>query len=93
MAKVFTKIEGNTVQANMLRAFVQQQRAAYELGVRLRAIMSNSNDGSDFTDISTLFGVPTNKAQSVYDLINGTIGAMEGTFQNSNGKSLGELIG
>lgn len=54
--------------------------------------MANSNDGVDFTGIEALFGVP-GKGQVVFDLVNGTVGAMEGTFQNNNGKSLGELIG
>lgn len=96
MARTFIKIDtsnAGATHAGLLRAFVQQQRAAYELGSRIRAIMSNNNDGSVWTDVEALFGLPAGKGDDVYDLVNGTVGAMEGTFQNSNGKAIGELIG
>jgi hypothetical protein len=96
MARTFIKIDtaaAGATHAGLLRSFVQQQRAAYELGARIRAIMGNNNDGTVWTDIESLFGVPAGKGDDVFDLVNGTVGAMEGTFQNSNGKSLGELIG
>lgn len=96
MARTFIKIDtaaAGATHAGLLRAFVQQQRAAYELGTRLLAIMTNNNDGAVFTDIEALFGLPPAKGQTVFDLVNGTVGAMNGTFQNNNGKSLGEVIG
>lgn len=96
MAKVFIKIDTNmagATHAGLLRAFVQQQRAAYQTGELLRAIMANSNDGADWTALEALFGLPSGKGQAVFDLVNGTVGALEGTFQNNNGKSLGELLG
>lgn len=96
MANVFIKIDttmAGATHAGLLRAFVQQERAAYELGARVRAIMGNSNNGVDWTALEGLFGLQAGKGSTVFDLVNGTIGAMEGTFQNNNGKSLGELIG
>lgn len=96
MARTFIKIDttiAGATHAGLLRAFVQQQRGAYEVGAKVRAIMSNSNDGAIFTDIEALFGLPAGKGQTVYDLVNGTVGAMEGTFQNNNGKSIGEVLG
>ena len=96
MARTFIKIDtamAGATHAGLLRAFVQQERAAYELGARIRAIMSNNNDGAVWTDLEGLFGLEAGDGQAVFDLINGTVGAMEGTFQNSNGKSLGEVIG
>lgn len=96
MARAFIKIDttlAGATQAALLRTFVQQQRSAYELGARVRAMMTNMNDGTNFSDIETFFGVPASQGQNVFNLVNGTVGAMEGTFQNNNGKSLGELIG
>lgn len=96
MARTFIKVDtsqSSATHAGLLRAFVQQQRAAYEIGAKVRAIMSNNNDGTIFTDIEALFGLPAGKGQAVFDLVNGTVGAMEGTFTNNNGKSIGELIG
>lgn len=96
MARTFTKIDttaAGATHAGLLRSFVQQERAAYELGARILAIMSNNNDGTTWTDIEALFGLPAGKGQAIFNLVNGTVGAMEGTFQNNNGKSIGELIG
>ena len=96
MARTFIKIDTTAAaatHAGLLRSFVQQQRAAYELGSRVRAIMTNNNDGTVWTDLESLFGLPTGRGSAVFDLVNGTVGSMEGTFQNNNGKSLGELIG
>lgn len=90
--KIDTSIAGAT-QAALLKQFVAQERAVYELGVRIRAQMSNMNNGSQWGTIETQYGLPTGKGATVYDLVNGTIGAMEGTFTNNNGKTLGELIG
>jgi hypothetical protein len=96
MARTFVKIDttmSGATHAGLLRAFVQQQRAVYELGTRLLAIMNNNHDGAVFTDIESLFGLPTGKGQDVFDLVNGSVSAMNGTMQNSNGKSIGESVG
>lgn len=96
MANVFIKIDTTmpgATHAGLLRSYVQQQRAAYELGTRVAAIMANNNTGTVWTDLEALFGLQAGDGQQVYDLVNGTVGANEGTFQNSNGKTIGELIG
>lgn len=76
-----------------LRSFVQALRTAYEQGVRVRAVMGHNNDGASFADIEVLFGLPTGKGQTVFDLVNGAIGAMEGTFQVPDAKNLTERVG
>jgi len=96
MARSFIKIDtaiAGATHAGLLRSYVQQQRAAYEIGARILAIMGNNNDGTVWTDVETLFGIPSGKGQAVFDLVNGSVGAMQGTFQNSIGKTLGESIG
>jgi hypothetical protein len=96
MARTFIKIDttmAGATHAGLLRAFVQQQRANYELGARILAIMGNNNDGTVWTDIEALFGLPPGKGQTIFNLVNGTVGALDGTFQNNNGKSIGELVG
>ena len=96
MARTFIPIStanAAATHAGLLRAYVQQQRGAYELGSKIRAIMGNNHDNVNFTDIETLFGLPPGKGQAVFDMVNGTVGANEGLFENDNGKTIGELIG
>jgi hypothetical protein len=96
VARDFIKIDTSAVaatQAISLRSFVQALRTAYEQGTKVRAVMGHNNDGTVFTDIETLFGLPAGKGQTVFDLVNGAIGAMEGTFQVPDAKNLTERVG
>lgn len=60
---------------------------------RVKAVMDHSNDGVSFTAIESLFGLQAGKGQAVYDLINGTSGAIKGTMQNSNALALIDRVG
>ena len=96
MARDFIKIDTSTTtatQAGLLKSYVAQLRTAYELGTRVKAIMTHSNDGTVFTDIETLFGLPAGKGQTVFNLVNGSVGSMEGTFQVSDAKTITEQMG
>jgi hypothetical protein len=55
--------------------------------------MDHNQDGVSFTDIETLFGVETGQGQTVYDLVNGSVGAFTGAFQTSDQKTITEKIG
>lgn len=55
--------------------------------------MFHNFDGADVTQLETLFGLPTGSGQTVLDLVNGSVGAMEGDFQNNNCKQLTEKVG
>lgn len=96
MARDFIRIDTVTTSAThsrLLLAYKDALRDAYQKGKYILGIMNHNQDGSNFGDIEGLFGLPTGKGQTVYDLINGSIGAMEGTFQNSNGRDLTETLG
>jgi hypothetical protein len=96
MARDFIKVDTSTVtatQARLLLNYVQTLRSAYELGVKCKAVMDHNQDGSVFTDIEALFGLPSGKGQTVYNFVNGSIGAMGGTFQNADAKNLTEQVG
>lgn len=96
MARDFIKIDTTTVtatQAAELKAFVAALRDAYQRGKKIVAVMGHNNDGTVFTDIESLFGLPTGKGQTVFNLLNGTIGSMEGTFQVADAKNLTETLG
>lgn len=96
MARDFIKIDTTTTtatQASLLKNYVATLRQAYELGQRIKAIMIHNNDNTVFTDIEALFGLPAGKGQTVFDLVNGSIGSMEGTFQNDDAKEITERLG
>jgi hypothetical protein len=96
MARDFIKINRTdtaATQASLLLNYVSTLRSAYELGKRVKDIMGHNNDGSDFTDIVALFGLPTGKGQIVFDLVNGSVGSMEGSFQVDDAKEITERLG
>ena len=96
MARDFIKVNRNDVnatQASLLINYVTSLRNAYELGKRVKDIMTHNNDGTVFTDIEGLFGLPTGRGQTVFDLVNGSVGSMEGTFQVDDAKEITERLG
>ncbi len=85
--------------------FITTLRSAYEKGVRVRAKMNHnfaSGGSINWAQLETLFGIPVLNGNSVGDTANGkivftfvdgAIGAMEGTFQNSANKDITETVG
>lgn len=95
MARDFIKIDitqSAATQAGLLKNYVTQLRNSYELGKRCIAIMGHNNDGTVFSDIETLFGLPAGKGQTVFNLVNGSVGSMEGTFQVADAKNITEQV-
>jgi hypothetical protein len=96
MARDFIRIDSTistATQAQELKALVSVMRDAYQRGKKILAVMGHSNDGTVFTDIEALYGLPTGKGQTVFNLINGAVGSMEGTFQVADAKNLTETVG
>lgn len=96
MARDFIRIDRTTsaaTHANLLLSYANTLRNAYEIGKRIKDIMSHNNDGTTFTDIEGLFGLPTGKGQTIFDLVNGSVGSMEGTFQVADAKTITERVG
>ncbi|MET0708005.1 MAG: hypothetical protein ABWY82_14370 [Tardiphaga sp.] len=96
MTKDFIPINLSTTtatQASLLKSYITTLRQAYELGTRVKGIMQHNHDGTVFTDIETLFGLPTGEGQTVFDLVNGSIGSMEGSFQVDDAKEITERVG
>lgn len=96
MARDFIKIDTTittATQAGELRAYVGTLRDAYQRGKKILAVMGHNNDGTVFTDIEALYGLPAGKGQTVFNLVNGSIGAMEGTFQVADAKNITETVG
>lgn len=95
-ARDFIKVDKSssaTDQARKLVSYISTLRAAYNLGSELLAIMGHNNDGTVFTDIESLFGLPAGKGQIVFNLVNGSFGTMNGTFQTADVKNITEQVG
>lgn len=96
MARDFIKIDRTNVaatQAASLLNYANNIRAAYDQGTKILAVMGHNNDGTVFTDIETLYGLPAGKGQTVFNLVNGSIGSMNGTFQVADAKTVTEIVG
>ncbi len=96
MARDFIKIDpslSGATQANLLKQTVASMRSAYELLSRCLAEMNHNNDGTVFTDIETLFGLPSGKGQTVFNLVNGALGSTQATFQVADFKTMTEQVG
>ena len=96
MARDFIKVDTTTTTATHAPDLLEYKnllRAAYQKGKHVLAIMNHNNDGSVWTDVEALFGLPTGKGQTVYDLMNGSVGSMEGAFQVADAKNLTETLG
>lgn len=96
MARDFIKVDRSVTtatQAGLLLSYVSALRQAYEIGTKCKAVMDHNNDGTVFTDIEALFGLPTGKGQTVYNLVNGSVGSMSGAFQVADAKNMTETIG
>lgn len=96
MARDFIKIDRTqsaAIDAALLLSYVNTLRSAYDTGVRVKAIMDHNTDAVVWTDIETLFGIPTGKGQTVYNLVSGSLGALAGTVQDAGGKTLTEQVG
>lgn len=96
MARDFIKVDTATTTATHaadLKAFVSVLRDAYQRGKKIIAVMGHNNDGSNFADIEALFGLPAGKGQTVFNLVNGAVGSMEGTFQVADAKNITETLG
>jgi hypothetical protein len=84
---------GTATQQPLLKSYIFALRQAYNLGVQVAAIMAHNNDGTDFSDLEVLFGAETGSGQDLFDLVNGSTGAMNGTFQNFDCKTITEKVG
>jgi hypothetical protein len=80
-------------QQGLLKSYISALRQAYNLGVQVAAIMSHNNDGTEFGDLETLFGAEAGSGQALFDLVNGSTGAMNGQFQNFDCKTITEKVG
>lgn len=93
MARDFIPINLTTSLGPNLKQAIALQRQAYAQLIAIRDAMTHMEDGTNFDDIEKQFGVPVGNGQKIFDLINGSIGAMEGTFQNNNIKIIIEQVG
>ena len=96
MAGDFIKIDpqqNGATRANELIAFINSMRNLRMTGAALKATMNHMHDGTDFSTLEALYGIPTGKGQTVFDYVNGSLGSLEGTFQTSDGQLLSERVG
>jgi hypothetical protein len=89
MARDFIKVDKTqsaAIKAQLLINYIEAVRNAYEMGKRVGAIMDHNNDGTNFADLETAFGLPTGTGSVVMGLVNAAI-------QDNAAKALTERVG
>jgi hypothetical protein len=88
-ARDYIKIDRTTitaVHANLLTSYISSVRSAYEMGKRIVGISDHNNDGTNYTDVETLFGLPTGTGATVMALVAAAI-------KDADAKALTERVG
>lgn len=96
MAVDFISVNPAASGASQARDLIQLKelgRQFYSLGKKVLGVMGHANDGTAFTVVETLYGLPAGTGQTVFNLVNGAIGSTEGTFQVADFKTLTEKVG
>jgi hypothetical protein len=86
-------VDANKTQSTQLKNFTALVAQVYGMAAQIRNKMTHMYNGADFTMLETEFGIPSGKGQEVFDLLNGSVNAMDGTMQNSNLKTITEKLG
>ena len=89
----FIAINPNAPQAQALLMAIRTLRAAQDQLAQAFDKMTHLNNGTDFTPIETQFGVPTGQGKNIFDLCNGAIGSMKGTFQTADATTITQKVG
>lgn len=95
MPKDFILVDNTKAGASLsvlLKNAASFGRQYYSALLSIRAQMTHLEDNVDFTQIETMFGLDVGKGQIVFDLVNGSIGAIEGTMQNAQNKTMTEQL-
>lgn len=85
-------------KAGMLIEYKDAVARVLMLGPPLLKIMSHNFDDADskaliWTDMETLFGLPPGAGQAVFDMVNGSQGAVTGQMQNDQCVNLISRVG
>jgi hypothetical protein len=80
------------ILAAKLLDYKRKLRAAFDAGTSLLGELNHLQNGSDWTAIEAKVGVASGLGDEVYNLVNGSVGAMNGTFQNDDCKQLTEQV-
>ncbi len=81
-------------QAAMLTRYISAMQTVLQIQPILLGVLNDMlAGGSNFTAIETMFGLPTGSGQTVFNMVNGSSGAMNGTMTNSQCVNVAEQMG
>jgi hypothetical protein len=89
-----SRTDASAIHAAEVRDFVNTVRKALQLGETLseRGFRYIGSNPADFAEFELTHGLATGQGQTVFDMINGTLGAMKGTMQNDQAIELTERV-
>lgn len=93
MALDYIKIDISSPRGASLKNAILVLRQAEELLQRELDVMNHNQNGTDWTALEALYGLAAGKGQPVFTLVNGTVGAFNGTFQNNSSILITQEVG
>jgi hypothetical protein len=88
-----SRTDASAIHAAEVRDFVNTVRKALQLGETLSERgFRYIGSPADFAEFELTHGLSTGQGQTVFDMINGTLGAMKGTMQNDQAIELTERV-
>jgi hypothetical protein len=88
-----SRTDSNAIHAAEVRDFVNTVRKALQLGDTLSERgFRYIGSPADFAEFEIAHGLTTGQGQIVFDMINGTLGALNGTLQNDQAIELTERV-
>lgn len=85
--------QAGATQAIALKNAISIGAQFYQQMTAIRNQMTHMEDGTTFTALETYFGLPAGQGQAIFNLVNGAVGVIEGTFQNNNIQTLTQQVG
>lgn len=90
---VINRTDVNAIFGSELKEATIQTRRLIDLLEALVARGFHMFDNTDFTMFEEKHGLPAGSGQLVFDMCNGTLGAMKGTMQNDQALNLMNKVG
>lgn len=96
MAANFISVDTTTTTARFSREAVSlsvQIRSLIDLLEQISSKGAQMNDGTDYTLLETLYGLPTGTGQTYLSFVNGSLDAIKGVSQNASAITLMNRVG
>lgn len=91
----FIKINRSTgdIYASDLFSLISLLRSALDIGAKVKDQFNHNTDGTSYTGLESLFGLPPDSGDEVYNLVLGALAALKGEAQSADALMLIARVG